>query len=116
MYILVLSKIIVQEQKKGEKKFYIGQKDCSGFPISFFAKKKQNELLANTIQRNKMEVFLKRICRFPGSYNFSFNSLVEERRKGILNKIFPQEKKGVGKIYTMRREKAKSLVNSGLES
>lgn len=39
MYILVLSKIIVQEQKKGEKKFYIGQKDCSGFPISFFAKK-----------------------------------------------------------------------------
>ena len=39
MYILVLSKIIVQEQKKGEQKFCIGQKDCSGFPIPFFAKK-----------------------------------------------------------------------------
>jgi hypothetical protein len=72
--------------------------------------------LANTIQRNKMEDFIKRICRFPRSYNFSFNNLVEEKRKGILNKILPQEKKGIGKIYIMRREKAKSLVNSGLES
>ena len=79
-------------------------------------KQKQNELLANTIQRNKMEDFIKRICRFPGSYNFSFNNLVEERRKGILNKILPQEKKGIGKIYNLQREKAKSLENSGLES
>lgn len=63
-----------------------------------------------------MEDFIKRICRFPRSYNFSFNNLVEEKRKGILNKILPQEKKGIGKIYIMRREKAKSLVNSGLES
>ena len=44
MYILVLSKIIVQEQKKGEQKFCIGQKDCSGFHIPYFAKKNQNEL------------------------------------------------------------------------
>ena len=78
--------------------------------------KKQNELLGNTIQRNKMEDFIKRICRFPRSYNFSFNNLVEERRKGILNKILRQEKKGIGKIYNMRREKEKNLVNSGLES
>lgn len=63
--------------------------------------KKQNELLGNTIQRNKMEDFIKRICRFPRSYNFSFNNLVEERRKRILNKILRQEKKGIGKIYNM---------------
>ena len=40
MYILVLSKIeVVQEQKKVDRKYWIGQKDCSGLSIPFYAKK-----------------------------------------------------------------------------
>lgn len=116
MYILVLSKIeVVQEQKKVDRNIR-WPKRLLRFFYTNLCKKKKKELLANTIQRNKMEDFIKRICRFPRSYNFSFNNLVEEKRKGILNKILPQEKKGIGKKYIMQREKAKSLVNSGLES
>lgn len=86
-----------------------GQKDCSGFSIPIYAKKKKKELLANTIQRNKMEDFIKRICRFPRSYNFSFNNLVEEKRKGILNKIRPQEKKELGKYTLCKGKKQRAL-------
>ena len=107
-----------RSRKRWTENIGLAKKIAQVYPYHFMQKKpkKQNELLANTIQRNKMEDFIKRICRFPGSYNFSFNNLVEERRKGILNKILPQEKKGIGKIYNLQRDKAKSLVNSGLES
>ena len=109
MYILVLSKIeVVQEQKKVDRNIR-WPKRLLRFFYTNLCKKKKKELLANTIQRNKMEDFIKRICRFPRSYNFSFNNLVEEKRKGILNKIRPQEKKELGKDTLCKGKKQRAL-------